>query len=199
MDSRVPSLSSLVRFNIAAQSSIMRKLSSLIAFVVFVIGPRAAAAQASAATQTMPVPIIGIGGGISIPAGGISKNRQAGFNLDAMAEFRTPSEPLGLRGEVLYQYFGKDQNAANATSANTLGFLVNVVYHAPKSQVRPYLIGGMGLYHVSDNGNSAGFNVGTGLTIPLTGMGAYAEARLHFALTQGPSFVTIPITFGITF
>jgi hypothetical protein len=173
----------------------MRKLSILVAFVLFVVGPRAAAAQA----QTMPVPIIGIGGGISLPAGGIAKNRQAGFNLDAMAEFRTPSEPLGLRGEVLYQYFGKDQNAVNATSANTLGLLVNVVYHAPKSQVRPYLIGGMGLYHISDNGNSAGFNVGTGLTIPLTGMGAYAEARVHFALSQGPSFVTIPITFGITF
>jgi hypothetical protein len=30
-------------------------------------------------------------------------------------------------------------------------------------------------------------------------MGAYAEARVHFALSQGPSFVTIPITFGITF
>src|SRR3954466_13038179 len=138
MDSRVSWLSSLVDFNIAAQHSIMRKLSSLIASVVFVIGPRAAAAQASAAVQTMPVPIIGIGGGISLPAGGIAKNRQAGFNLDAMAEFRTPSEPLGLRGEVLYQYFGKDQNVVNATSANTLGLLVNVVYHAPKSQVRPY-------------------------------------------------------------
>ena len=147
----------------------------------------------------MPVPIFGIGGGISIPAGGIAKNRQPGFNLDAMAEFRTPSEPVGLRGEVLYQYFGKDQNAVAASAANTMGFLVNVVYHAPKSQVRPYLIGGMGLYHISDQGNSAGFNVGTGLTIPLTGMGAYAEARLHFALAQGPSFVTIPITFGISF
>jgi hypothetical protein len=159
---------------------------------------RTMAAQ-SAAAQTMPVPIIGIGGGISIPAGGIAKDRQPGFNLDAMAEFRTPSEPLGLRGEVLYQYFGASKNAVNATDANAVAFLVNVVYHAPQSQVRPYLIGGMGLYHVTDSGNSAGFNVGTGLTIPLTGMGAYAEARLHFALSQGPSFVTVPVTFGITF
>ena len=47
--------------------------------------------------------------------------------------------------------------------------------------------------------NNAGFNVGTGVSIPLTGMGAYAEARVHFALAQGPSFVTVPITFGITF
>lgn len=174
----------------------MHKLSILVLAFSFVAS-RSAAAQAP--VQTMPVPIIGVGGGISIPAGGFAKDRQPGFNLDAMVEFRTPSEPLGLRGEVLYQYFGKDQNAPNATTANTVAFLVNVVYHAPKSQVRPYLIGGMGLYHISDNGNNAGFNVGTGVTIPLTGMGAYAEARVHFALAQGPSFVTVPITFGITF
>ena len=35
----------------------------------------------------MPIPIIGIGGGISIPAGGIAKDRQPGFNLGALAEF----------------------------------------------------------------------------------------------------------------
>lgn len=166
--------------------------------VGLVASARSARAQAAGA-QTVPVPIIGLGGGISIPAGGIAKNRQPGFNLDAMAEFRTPSEPLGLRGEVLYQYFGPDKNALNGTSANTVGFLLDVVYHAPRSQVRPYLIGGMGLYHISDNGNSAGFNLGAGLTIPLPGMGAYAEARVHFALNQGPSFVSIPVTFGVTF
>jgi len=65
--------------------------------------------------------------------------------------------------------------------------------------VRPYIIGGMGLYHITDHGNNAGLNVGTGVTIPLTSMGAYAEVRLHAALSQGPSYVTIPLTFGLTF
>jgi hypothetical protein len=177
---------------------LMRRFLNFLVLAALVAGAHPLAAQAAGA-QTMPVPIIGIGGGISIPVGGIAKDRQPGFNVDAMAEFRAPSEPLGLRGEVLYQYFGADKNALNSTSANAVGFLLSVVYHAPQSQVRPYLIGGMGLYHISDNGNSAGFNAGTGLTIPLPGMGAYAEARVHFALNQGPSFVTIPVTFGITF
>ena len=179
----------------------MRTFWKVSAVAALAFGARPAAAQAAGAT-TMPVPIIGIGGGISIPAGGIAKNRQPGFNLVALAEFRAPSEPLGIRGEVLYQYFGASSNTLNVSSANTVGFLVNVVYHSPGSQAHPYLIGGMGLYHVSDNGtssNSAGFNVGTGLSIPLPGMGAYAEARVHFALKQGASFVTIPVTFGVTF
>jgi len=176
----------------------MRKASTLAAFALLVSMSSSLAAQGSA-VQTMPLPVLGIGGGISIPAGGIAKNRQPGFNLDGMAEFRVPSEPLGLRGEVLYQYFGADKNALNASSANALALLLSVVYHSPGSAAHPYLIGGMGLYHISDQGNSAGFNVGTGVTIPLQGVGAYAEARLHFALAQGPSFVTIPITFGVTF
>jgi hypothetical protein len=175
----------------------MRKIQILINALVVISSARVTVAQAAGA-QTMPLPVLGIGGGISIPAGGIAKNRQPGFNIDGMAEFRVPSEPLGLRGEVLYQYFAHDKNALT-TDANTFAFLVNVVYHTPGSQAHPYLIGGMGMYHIADQGNSAGFNVGTGLTIPLSGVGAYAEARLHFALAQGPSFVTIPITFGITF
>jgi Outer membrane protein beta-barrel domain len=176
----------------------MRRLSTVVVLLGLISSARDVAAQSSG-VQTMPLPVIGVGGGVSIPAGGIAKDRQPGFNLDGMAEFRVPSEPLGLRGEVLYQYFGHDKNAINTSSANTVAFLVNVVYHTPGSQAHPYLIGGMGLYHIADQGNSAGFNGGMGLTIPLTGVGAYAEARVHVALNQGPSFVTIPVTFGITF
>src|SRR4051795_3769277 len=105
----------------------MHKLSILVLAFSFVAS-RSLAAQAP--VQTMPIPIIGIGGGISIPAGGNAKDRQPGFNIDAMGEFRTPSEPLGLRGEVIYQYFGRDQNVVTSTNANTVAFLVNVVYHA---------------------------------------------------------------------
>ena len=96
----------------------MRRLSIFVA-LLGALSTRSLAAQAAGA-QTMPIPIIGIGGGISIPAGGIAKDRQPGFNLGALAEFRTPSEPLGLRAELLYQYFGRDQNALNSTSANTV-------------------------------------------------------------------------------
>jgi hypothetical protein len=177
----------------------MRRLSVAAILIAALAGAHSLSAQAAAAAQTMPLPQIGIGGGISIPAGGIAKDRQPGFNLGAMAEFRIPSEPLGLRGEVLYQYFGHDKNALNTTDANTVAFLVNVVYHTPGVAAHPYLIGGIGLYHLPDSGNAAGFNAGTGLTIPLAGWGAYAEARVHFALAQGPSFVTIPVTFGIMF
>ena len=161
-------------------------------------GARLAAGQ-SEGVQTMPFPLLGIGGGISFPAGGVSKDRVPGFDLSGFAEFRTPSEPLGIRAELLYQYFGKKKDLVGVKSSTTFAALVNVLYHAPRSQVRPYAIGGMGLYHISGSGNNAGVNAGAGVSIPLAGMGAYAEIRVHTAITQGPSYVTVPITFGITF
>jgi hypothetical protein len=170
----------------------------LLAAAALLAASRVTAAQA-AGPQTVPFPTFGLGGGISIPVGGVAKDRLPGFNVVGLAEFRTPSEPLGIRAEALYQYFGAKENAVGVEDSNNFAALINVVYHAPQSQVRPYVIGGMGLYHIADHGNNAGLNGGVGVTIPLTGMGAYAEVRAHFALTQGPSFVTIPITFGLTF
>lgn len=178
----------------------MRRQFSSIALLgsALLVGGQRLGAQASPG-QTMPFPVFGLGGGISVPVGGVAKDRLPGFNLVGLAEFRTPSEPLGIRAEALYQYFGAKENSAGVENSNTFAALINVVYHAPQSQVRPYVIGGMGLYHISDHGNNAGLNAGAGVTIPLANMGAYAEVRVHTALTQGPSYVTVPITFGLTF
>ena len=98
--------------------------------------------------------------GISVPVGGFAKQHIAGFNFAGVAELRKPTEPVGLRGEVLYQYFGRKKNVSGAESSNTLAFLVNAVYNVPGYEVGPYFVGGIGLYHVSDQGNNAGLNGG---------------------------------------
>ena len=149
--------------------------------------------------QALPRPAFGLAAGISVPVGGFAKQHIAGFNFAGVAELRKTTEPVGLRGEVLYQYFGKKKNVSGAESSNTLAFLVNAVYNVPGYEVGPYFIGGIGLYHVSDQGNNAGLNGGAGITIPLTGMTGYAEIRFHAAFTQGPAYVTVPLSFGLTF
>lgn len=162
--------------------------------------PVAAQASGSPPTiQTVPFPAVGFSAGISIPAAGFSKTHVAGFNLAGLAEFHTPTEPLGVRAEAQYQYFGKKTSVAGAESSSNLGLTVNVVYHVPGYQVRPYLIGGIGLYAIQHQGTYPGLNVGTGISIPLPGMNAFAELRAHTALTQGASYLTLPLTFGVTF
>ena len=149
--------------------------------------------------QSVPRPSVGFSGGISVPAGGFAKPHIAGFNLAGVAEFRSANAPTGLRGEVLYQYFGRKKNVTGAESSNTLALVVNAVYRVPGYEVGPYFIGGIGLYHISNQGNNAGLNGGAGITIPLTGMTAYAELRIHTAFTQGPAYVTLPLSFGVLF
>lgn len=159
----------------------------------------AASLAAQTAGQTIPNPQFGAAAGISVPAGGFAKNLVPGFNLSGMAEFRGANSPLGIRGELLYQYFGRKKDVAGAGSNHSEAAVVSVLYHVPGTQVRPYFIGGMGLYAIQGLGSNAGLNFGTGVSIPLTNIGAYAEIRVHTALTQGASYVTVPLSFGITF
>ena len=144
-----------------------------------------------------PRPFIGFSGGISIPAGGLSKTQQSGFNIGALAEYRAPGEAMGIRGELNFEQFSKKQDAPTSRSATEL--TINALYNVPGYAFRPYFIGGMGFYHLTQQGNHPGFNVGTGITIPLTGFSAHMEMRVHWAMTDGPSFVTVPISFGVEF
>lgn len=145
-----------------------------------------------------PRPLIGFSGGISIPAGGLSKTQQSGFNLGALAEYRAPGEAMGIRGELNFEQFSKKQNATVGSRSAT-ELTVNAIYHVPGYTFRPYVIGGLGFYHLTQQGNHPGFNVGTGIDIPLTGFSAHMEMRVHWAMTDGPSFISIPISFGVEF
>jgi len=52
---------------------------------------------------------------------------------------------------------------------------------------------------VSDQGNHPGFNFGVGVDIPMTGLSAHFEARLHRVLTDGAHYTTVPFSFGVRF
>lgn len=168
------------------------------------LAPLAAAVLAAAplAAQTPdivvpPRPLIGFSGGISIPAGGLSRTQQSGFNLGALAEYHAPGEAVGIRGELNFEQFSKKQDAPKSRSATEL--TINALYDIPGYAFRPYFIGGMGFYHLTEQGNHPGFNIGTGINIPLTGFTAHMEARVHWAMTDGPSFISVPISFGVEF
>ncbi|MGH7670160.1 MAG: hypothetical protein ACRENQ_11780, partial [Gemmatimonadaceae bacterium] len=77
--------------------------------------------------------------------------------------------------------------------------IIDAIYHIPGSSLNAYFIGGMGIYSVTGNGTKPGFNGGVGIRIPLTGMTAYFEARLHKVLTDNSSYLSLPVTFGLSF
>jgi hypothetical protein len=137
--------------------------------------------------------------GISFPVGGLSRDHASGFNLSGSAEFEAPMELMGVRGEVFYEHFPASADAAGAHAAQASAAIINAVYHFQGVSYHPYLIGGMGVYNTTGNGTNPGFNGGMGIKIPLSGMTAYFEARLHKVLTNGSSYVSFPISFGLSF
>ncbi len=167
--------------------------------VAFVAALLVCAAPAASAQGGLSAGHLGAAFGVSFPTGSLSRDHASGFNLAATAEYLAPFQSVGVRGELFYEHFAAKPQAPGAKAVQTAAAIVNAVYHIQGQAFHPYLIGGMGLYHVTGNGASPGFNGGAGIQVPLTGMTAYFEARLHKVLTSGSSYVSLPITFGLSF
>ncbi len=142
---------------------------------------------------------LGAAVGISFPTGALARTHASGFNLGGIAEYEAPGQAMGIRGEVFYERFGGKATVSGARAVQTTAGIIDAIYHVPGSALNAYFIGGMGVYNVTGNGTNPGFNGGIGIRIPLTGMTAYFEARLHKVLTTNSSYLSLPVTFGLSF
>ena len=142
---------------------------------------------------------VGVSGGAAIPVGDFGDFAKTGYSVDGIVAVRFPASPISLRGEVGYTRFDlKDSAFEDEDSGGlrgnfrTISGVANVVLTVPAGpavMVRPYLIGGVGVYNsrtgvsgggVTVNGasqNRLGFNGGVGLEIPLSGITGLGEVR----------------------
>lgn len=100
-------------------------------------------------------------------------------------------------------------NSYYNADVRVLGFTANLVFPLPLQAtiLRPYLIGGLGAYNVrtspfgvgSSTQTNFGFNLGGGLTIPLSGFNTFIEARYHHANQDSGNISFVPITVGVMF
>ena len=176
----------------------------------------AAASNANAQMPARPVKL-GISGGISQPVGDAKDAFKMGFDVGALAELHAPAIPVALRGEFMYhRYNMKDEvaSALGATSGNSRMLIgtANLVYSLPvPGLVKPYLIGGVGLYNgkskLEVDGSSSespsstdfGLNGGAGVEFGLAGLSSFVEARFHSVSTEGSRTNFVPVTVGIKF
>jgi opacity protein-like surface antigen len=183
---------------------------------VAVFALMAAASNANAQMPARPVKL-GISGGISQPVGDAKDALKMGFDLGALAELHAPAIPVALRGEFMYhRYSMKDEvaSALGGTSGNSRMLIgtANLVYSLPvPGLVKPYVIGGVGLYNgkskldvdgsSSDSPSSTdlGFNGGAGMEFGLAGLSTFVEARFHSVSTEGSRTNFVPVTVGIKF
>jgi hypothetical protein len=127
---------------------------------------------------------------------------ELGFHVGAGLELRAPLMPIGLRFDGAFDRMGIEDFDANWS---IWSLTANAVVAPMASPL--YFIGGVGFYSTDITGEGIdepsesdfGFNLGAGLSLPLTGFSAFVEGRFHSINVEGDNIQFVPIVFGIRF
>lgn len=152
---------------------------------------------------------IGGGLGAAVPLGELADVTNMGYNATVFVGFNPVFLPVGLRFEAAYNEFGIDEDFGVDGNVNIPSFTANAIFKLPTGGFTPYLIGGAGLYRLggevfgttADSENRFGWNVGGGISMPLSGFKVFLEARYNSALGKDgdPALNFVPIVFGASF
>ena len=201
--------------------TLSRRLLAASAALVAAAAP--AAAQDIAGVRAFT---LGVRGGASVPIGDLAEtgeeggNATTGFNVAGMLTFAPPALPVALRVEVGYDRFGTDLDLdvfgpdAENVDANwsVVSGTANAVLGLGGVGVRPYLIGGVGVYRYElkvsgDDGEGGtvsfafddtdiGVNGGLGLRFGLGALNTFVEARVHHIFAE-EALQFVPISVGL--
>lgn len=182
----------------------MRKTLVGAVLVVLAAGAQTAQAQVPSVVPSVKPSLYA---GLAVPTGDFKNSSNSGYTVGGALDLTLPVMPLAWRGEVSYTNFGiKDAFGGGSTS--DVSGRVNAVLPMHLIVATPYIIGGVGYYHVtvsptglgSSSQNKFGFNVGAGIDFPLGLLAARVEARYnHVSMDGGGTYSYVPITFGIRF
>jgi hypothetical protein len=153
----------------------------------------------------------GIGGGLVMPTGDYKTADKLGFLVGADATYWLMGAPVGIRVEGQYSQTSHKNGVDGHTKI--IGGMGEVVYAfgTNKDQVRPYILGGIGLFNVKITSPSfgidtsvtkVGFGGGAGLAFKLGAGGTrfFVEGKFVSVSTGGGSNTTfLPIRAGFRF
>jgi opacity protein-like surface antigen len=148
---------------------------------------------------------LGISGGAAIPVSDFGDDYKTGWNGTVSLGFNSVGTPLGIRIDGMYNKVSvQDDRVVPLPDAIITSANANLVYALPGVGIRPYLIGGGGIYgtklDVSGAKTETDFGLigGIGAAFPLSGFTTFVEARYHHIFTEGVATKFIPVTFGIS-
>ncbi len=182
---------------------------SAIRSVVLGAALMASAGAAPAAAQGAE---FSLGGGVSLPLSDFGDFASTGFHGLAAVSFVPSGFPVGIQVDGMFQRFGVDDNVIFGNDANfqIIQGTANAVYKfrtSEETKIRPYIIGGVGLYSSKPTGDGVpdgvdsqtdfGINGGAGFDFKLGSAGLFVEGRFHNVFTDGDNTNFIPITAGV--
>jgi len=156
---------------------------------------------------------LGLGAGAVVPTGSMADLNSTGWTGQAALRVKPAVSPLGFQVDAFYSRFGLENDLEG--HSRLFGATANAVYAFPSAAVvRPYVIGGLGLYNgkttLDDLGSSDaetkfGANAGAGFDFKLGSAAIYAEGRFHaifkggFDVDSGEETTAymIPLTVGL--
>jgi len=174
--------------------------------VIAVLGTGSAVAQGD---NSGGATSLGGFGGVSIPLGDYSDVTKTGWDAGLVFQYKPISSAIGFQIDGNYM-----ENKFDPSGGKDRWFFGtgNVVFHFPVSAettIRPYLIGGLGIYSVKakfDDGTSGesttkfGLNLGAGFDLKFQGnVSVFVEARFHDVFVEGSNAKFAPINAGIRF
>lgn len=149
-----------------------------------------------------------LGGSLGIPLGDFGDAFKMGFHGLAAVAFTPASLPVSFQVDGNFAQFKVDGGGDG--KARMLFATGDVVYKfntAAESRLRPYLIGGLGLYNskaidgidATDDPSSTDFgvNAGAGFNVAAGAASLFVESRFHDVFTDVNSTQFIPLTVGI--
>lgn len=165
---------------------------------------------------------VGIGGGMSVPAGDFKDALKNGVHGQGFFDYTLPGGFAG-RAALNYQRFDIKSLSGSASQPTTgtssvLSGLANLSYGLNLKMARPYITAGLGAFQLqsSPSGGSShsdvhfGVNGGAGVQVKLGSIQGFVEGRYENLFTDkgldpnasnSKSFAAqlIPITFGVMF
>jgi hypothetical protein len=162
--------------------------------------PSVASAQAIA--------MLGLSAGAAVPMGKLSDTHSTGFNTMVSLGFGGGEEiPVSLRFDGAYTKFnGSTTNGTTVDGLRIWSGNVNAIVTIAGGEVlRPYVLGGGGVFNIKSKAANAasntdfGFTGGVGVGLDLSGFNTFAEARIHHIFTANGATRYAPIVFGILF
>ena len=192
-----------------------RTILGVVAVAAIALVPAVSHAQRANHAPAAKAYTFSLGAGLSVPTGTMGDGSKTGFNLQGAVAHKIGTSPMWMRGEVAFHRFGSQNLGGADGHQSELGALANIGYSFPTtSKVRPYVLGGLGLYSqkytVENSGASLsmsesdiGFNGGLGVSFPMAGRSASLEARYH-SVNGGNKFgnqksTFVPVTMSINF
>jgi len=173
-------------------------------FTVFALVLAIAAAPNLRAQDHQPTEgtMFGVGGGLLLPTGDYGKVDQTGWHVLGLIQLPISGSSVHLRFDGMLGSTSH-QSAFGPGKTTLAGGTADLLLHlgSRASSVRPYVLGGIGFFNVSDGSSESkfGFGLGGGILFGLGTMHAFLEARYMSIQTSGSSLTFVPITAGLIF